>query len=279
MRIVILGLLASTLTLIGCSGSGGSTDTPDRAFEASIAAAHEMDLVKVLETVLPPEGRAKLELDWEEQRKKPMSAEEAAGPNEVLVMLTAEGAGDNVYRILKPKLAEAQASLKMMSTMLPMAAARQIQSIGQRQGLEEPSDEEREMRVEFIAAMSHWIGGLDITDEAKAKKSIAIVCEAARALGIKEIQEIQEYSLDELLGKTSQIANAAVEVFAIYGLDFKDSLNSMEVTSFTIEGDESKVNVKYTLLGEELSIVYTFKKHGENWFPKGFLEQYLTPQE
>ncbi len=75
MRIVILGLLASTLTLIGCSGSGGSTDTPDRAFEASIAAAQETGLVKVLETGRPREGRAKLEVGWEERRKPPMSAE------------------------------------------------------------------------------------------------------------------------------------------------------------------------------------------------------------
>ncbi len=78
MRNHILCLLASTLTLVGCSGSGGSTGTPDGAFEASIAAVQEVDFVKVLDIVLPAEGRAKLELDWEKQRKKPMSAEQAA---------------------------------------------------------------------------------------------------------------------------------------------------------------------------------------------------------
>ncbi len=273
MRNIILCLLASTLALVGCSGSGGSTSTPDGAFEAGIAAVQEVDFVKVLNTVLPAEGRAKLELDWEKQRKKPMSAEQAAGTNRTLAMLTAEGAEDNIYRMLKPNLAETQAKLKMMSAMLPMMVA------GQLQGLGELSDEEREVNEMIVASMSNWFGELDITDEAKAKKSIAIACAAARSLGIGEIQDIREYSLIELLDKASQVANAAMDVTAIYGLNIKDTLNSMEVTSITTEGDESKVKVKYTLLGEEASTVYTFKKHGENWFPKSLLEKILAPQE
>ncbi len=273
MRNHILCLLASTLTLVGCSGSRGSTGTPDGAFEASIAAVQEVDFVKVLDIVLPAEGRAKLELDWEKQRKKPMSAEQAAETNRTLAMLTAEGAEDNIYRMLKPELAEAQASLKMMSAMLPMMVA------GQLQGLGELSDEEREVNERIVTSMSNWFGELDITDEAKAKKSIAIACEAARSLGIGEIQDIQEYSLVELLDKASQVANAAMDVTAIYGLDLKDTLNSMEVTNITTEGDESKVKVKYTFLGEEAAAIFTLRKHGENWFPKSLLESVLAPQE
>ncbi|MEM1449244.1 MAG: hypothetical protein AAF957_09595 [Planctomycetota bacterium] len=261
-------LLASALLLPACGGGesasigvgpgGGSAETPDGTLELAFDHLENKRISSFLMLMAPPPELQRMKDEWAEMQRKPLEQAEDAQFRQMMGMLTADGAEDTLFAMVQPNLAEAQKQIGMVAGMAPMMAAGAIQESGA------PAD--TLVMVETIGAK---LAGIDIANEKKAKKAIAIVCKAARKIDVKSGAEMQKLSFEQAMKKADIAYAGVVDALAVYGLDFDETFESLEARVLSTAGDTAEVEVSVSLFGlEKKTVPVTMERKAGRWYPK-----------
>ena len=258
------GTLALGLILVGGCGGGSSAPeatTPDAVVTTISKQVQKDDLAGLVRSILNPAAYAKAQQEWDKKRKEPVKDEDKVQFSMVMTQLTAPGAENTLFLLAKPKLAEAQQMLPMAGMFLGMA----VQGVAKEDKL---SAEEKQQAQKVAAALSTWITGLKLDDEAKLKQAIGIACTTARALKLENMDQVCALEFDALLTKVGPVVGGVSSILAIYGLDLKAAAASMKAGTPLVTGTTAKVPVSFTLLGQTFSSTSIFEQHGGKWFPQ-----------
>jgi hypothetical protein len=236
--------------------------SPAGTIEAGAQALRKNDLRTFLKLTLSDEGYAELKADWDRQREREAMPEEKAAFATAMEKLTAPGAEDALMAELAPKLDEMRPQMAMMIGMFTgMADAALAQNT-------ELSDAEREQGRAVVKALADLLGRNDLTDPARARRAIVVVCGTARALGIASLDRLREMSFEELLSRGDLVLAGAKDLLAIYGVSIDTWLDSVKAETLTEEGERATVRVRFEVLGTSHSVETEMEKSDGRWIRK-----------
>jgi len=243
------------LALASCGGSPGEAAT--EAYEASIAALRDGRLSFYVERAASKVQLEQMKASWEQQRRTPMAAAEAAQFEEVMASLTAKGAAGKLFETLAPQLALFEQQLIENAGVLPMI----VGGLGGQQAA--PA-------VEALLALTDRLPMLGLSDEKKLKKALAVVTDAARELDIDKAAELTALDFDELLEKADVLYAGVVELLDVYGLSLDKSLASTEVTVQSESENQAVLQVSFELFGgPRQAMTLEMARIDGRWVPTG----------
>lgn len=260
---MIESLLVASFVLAPVTEAPARVETePHAALVASVEAVRKNDLRRFLQLTLPDAKLAELRAEWERQRAEGAKPAEVAQFRETMAKLTAPDAEAKLMQELAPKLAEMRPQVAMMTGMLTGMAQSGIE-----QSATLSATEKRQAR-ELLQAAGRVLQEHDITDEAAARRAVAVVCRTARRLNAAELEQLQRLSFDQLLAKGDVVLGGLKEVLAIYGLEVDAWLDSVEAETVRQEGDGALVRVRYEILGVRQTVETEMVRSEGRWVRK-----------
>ncbi|MEZ5454696.1 MAG: hypothetical protein R3F04_01055 [Lysobacteraceae bacterium] len=272
----IVKLAASALfaaSLVACSSSEApqdpakATQDPVGAINASAQALKAGDILQTVRLVLPEDKFAEAKKKYEEGVKaNPPSDEDKAQFAEAMAKFTADGAEDALMAELEPQLAMFDSQYAaQMPMMIGMGRGFAAQAIQQDATL---TPEQKTEATAAIDAMGNWLGGVKLSDRALVRQAVGEAVATARALKMSSLDELQNMSFEDMLGKVGVAFTGLKKIFKVYGFDLDATLDSMKSEIVSQEGDTAKVKVSYTLFGQNLSSQTDMVKVGDRWYGK-----------
>lgn len=254
------------------TAKSSSHTTPDAAVAASIAAMKDNDLKAMVLASVPPDMVDHLRKNWtEDMNAKPITEEDRAKFQEGMAQFTADGAEEKLWTELQPKLKQLQAEAQLQ---LPMW-------IGMGQGMlgmmvdenKDMTEAQKAQAKQGIQAFGRWASDAKFLDDELAKKSIAIVCDAARDLELESLDQVQAMSFDQALEKGNIAFRASKDLLANYGFKLDDVIGSMKPQVVSQDGDAAKVKVNYSIFDTPLEFETDMVKIGDGWYSKESVEK------
>lgn len=252
--------------------------TPDGAILASVQHLKSGNFDALLQSVLPPEEYAKAKADYAKDiNKEPATEEDKAKFAENMAKLTASDAEAKLWAELEPKLKEMDAQMaQQMPMMVAMGKGFIQSSIQQNQEL---TDAQKQQATQAVDALGNWVSTAKFTDPALAQKSIKIVCDTARKINLKTLDEARALSYEQAMGKVGVGFLGLKDVLALYGFSIDQTLDSIKATPISTDANAAKVKIDYSLLGTPLSVESDLVKVGDRWFGKEMLESLKKKDE
>ena len=255
--------------MVACGGSDDNsaeaeiakldTNTPDGAFKASIAALKSNDIHALIKNSLSEEGYNELVSEFEKNKTSEIPEADKAQFAQAVAMLTADGAEDQLFAMVSPQLEQAKAMVPMM---LMMGKDQMLQGIKDNPMIPEG---QRDAMTQVASAAMDWVGENDLFSEDKTRGAIAAVVATAKALDMKSLDEVQNMSFDDALGKGSIALGGLKDVLNVYGLSMDDMLDSVKVSDVNVDGDNATMNVSYEIFGETMTQAMEMMKKDGVW--------------
>ncbi|MDA3961784.1 MAG: hypothetical protein PF961_13420 [Planctomycetota bacterium] len=256
--LLLIGSVTLACALLGCGG-GVSNATPEGAVSGTIQSLRNNDLKALFEHSVAPADQAEARSAFAAKMAEPARDDEKAQFNSKMTQLTADGAEDTVYLLIKPQLAKAQGSLTGAVGMLSMMAMSVVPS----EGMSE--DEQKEMQA-MLAGVGEWAGKVDLTDEAKAKQAVGVVCATARDLKVPNYDALTALSFDDALVKGGQVMAGLKKVLKIYSFDIDAVLDSAKVGAPVVTGTSASVPLSLTVFGNTSTGDVNLEQVAGKWF-------------
>ena len=271
------------LALVGCgkeeapagappaAAAAKAAATPDGAIVASVQHLKAGNIDALLQSVLPPDEYAKAKADYaKDMNKEPATEEDKAKFAENMAKLTAADAEAKLWAELEPKLKEMDAQMAQQMPMMVAMGKGVIQSsIQQNQDLTEAQKLQASQAVD---ALGNWVTTAKFTDPALAQKSIKIVCDTARKINLKTLDEARALSYEQAMSKAGVAYLGVKDVLAVYGFSIDQTLDSIKAETISSDAATAKVKISYTLLNTPLSAESDMVKVGERWYGKEMME-------
>lgn len=239
--------------LFACGGA--STASPDGAMEASVQALRDNDIAGWIAISMSPQEQKEARASWEQQAKKPPTAEEREQFDSTMQMLTSKDAEKEIFALVQPQLAQMKVQWGGMMGFLPMA-------VGGMAG-------DNPAAKQAAQDLGTKLAALDIADEAKIKKAIAVATKTAQKLDVKDFAALQALSFDDLTGKGAVVLAGVKEVLTVYGLDLDATLDSVDAKVVSEKDDQAQLEVSYKLFGgAESKATMDMVKVDGRWAPK-----------
>jgi hypothetical protein len=235
------------------------TTTPDGAFLASVTAMKSNDIKSLIKNSLSQAQYNDLVTEFENNKTGSFSESDKAQFAQAVAMLTADGAEDNLFNMIKPQLDQVR---PMMSMMLMMDKDQIMQNFGVEQMLPE---DQRESAMAVAGAAIDWVKDNDVLSEDKAKAAIATLVDTAKALNMTSLDDVQNMSFDQALDKGSIAFGGMKNIFNVYGISMDDMLDSVEVNTVDVQGDKATMNVSFDVFGETVNQVMTMVNKEGVW--------------
>lgn len=251
------------------AASIGDASTPDGAMSNAISQLKAGKVSEFLRAVAPAQGLAEMKDGWEDMRKQPIEEADDEEFVQMMGMLTAEGAEDMLFMMVKPQLAEAQQQVQMLAAMAPMMAAGALQEANA------PED-----AMVALQSFGEKLAKIDIGSEDKAKKAIAIVCSAARTLDVPNGAAMQKLKFEEGLGKIDVVYGALVGVLNVYDLGLDETFDSISIRTVSVEGDAATLEMTIKPFGIEMDPVpFPLERVDGRWQMPYEKEETTTPDD
>lgn len=270
IKFFVLAVVA--LTMVACGGDEqeptGSvakkvaaidTNTPDGAFRASIAALRNNDLKTLVKASLTDEQYKEVVAEFEKAKKDGPSEQDEAQFQQVMQMLTADGAENTLYAMAEPQLEKARAMLPMLLMMGKDQATQAIQS---NQDLPQA---QKESAIKFSSAAIDWLSSNDILSEEVTKKAISAAISTAKQLDIKSLKEVNDMNFDQALEKGAVALGGLKNILNAYGVSIDDALDSVKLSNVKVNGDKATMDMSMDLFGENISQVVNLIKKDGKW--------------
>lgn len=278
------------LALVGCgkeeapagapppAAAAKAAATPDGAIIASVQHLKAGNIDALLQSVLPPDEYAKAKADYaKDMNKEPASEEDKAKFAENMAKLTASDAEAKLWAELEPKLKEMDAQMaQQMPMMVAMGKGFIQSSIQQNQELTEA---QKLQATQAVDALGNWVSTAKFTDPALAQKSIKIVCDTARKINLKTLDEARALSYEQAMGKFGVAFLGLKDVLAVYGFSIDQTLDSVKAETVSSDANAAKVKISYSLLNTPLSVESDLVKMGDRWYGKEMLESLKKKDE
>ncbi|MBL8300882.1 MAG: hypothetical protein JNN30_21280 [Rhodanobacteraceae bacterium] len=249
--------------------------TPEGAIMAPIAHLKSGNIDGLMQSVLPPDEYAKAKADYaKEMNKEPASEEDKAKFAENMAKLTAADAEAKLWSELEPQLKELDAQMaQQMPMMVAMGKGFIQSSIQQNQELTEA---QKLQATQAVDAIGNWVTTAKFTDPALAQKSIKIVCDTARKINLKTLDEARALSYEQAMGKAGIAYLGVKDVLNVYGFSIDQTLDSIKAETVSSDANSAKVKISYSLLNTPLSAESDLVKVGERWYGKEMMESLKT---
>lgn len=278
------------LALVGCgkeeapagapppAAAAKAAATPDGAILASVQHLKAGNIDALLQSVLPPDEYAKAKADYsKDMNKEPATEEDKAKFAENMTKLTASDAEAKLWAELEPKLKEMDAQMaQQMPMMVAMGKGFIQSSIQQNQELTEA---QKLQATQAVDALGNWVSTAKFTDPALAQKSIKIVCDTARKINLKTLDEARALSYEQAMGKFGVAFLGLKDVLAVYGFSIDQTLDSVKAETVSSDANAAKVKISYSLLNTPLSVESDLVKVGDRWYGKEMLESLKKKDE
>jgi hypothetical protein len=245
--------------------------TPDGAILASIGHLKTGNIDGLMQSVLPPDEYAKAKADYsKDMNKEPASDEDKAKFAENMAKLTAPDAEAQLWTELEPKLKELDAQMAQQMPMMVAMGKGVIQSSIQQN--QELTDAQKQQASQAVDALGNWVTTAKFTDPGLAQKSIKIVCDTARKINLKTLDEARALSYEQAMSKVGVAYLGVKDVLALYGFSIDQTLDSVKAETLSSDANAAKVKISYTLLNTPLTAESDLVKVGERWYGKEMLE-------
>lgn len=291
IKLVRLALAAAlAVAVVGCNqDQNAATSTvavapapapaaPDAAVMASVQALKSSNIDALVQNVLPPADYQKFKTEWaKKQKDEPVSDEDRQKFAEGMTKLTAPDAEQKLWAELEPKLKEMDAQMaQQMPMMVAMGKGFVQSSIQQNQDLTETQKAQANQAVD---AFGNWVQTAKFTDPALAHKAITVVCDTARKVGLKTLDEARALSYEQAMQKANVVFAGVKQLLDIYGFSLDKMLDSVKAETLSNDGANAKVKVSYTLFTTPLSAETDLVKVDNRWYGKDALEQLRKKQQ
>lgn len=228
--------LSALVALGACGGGGDSGSAAVEAFESSLEAVKSGKISAYVQSATSKVQLDQMRASWEKQRQVQPSPTEAAQFREVMAMLTAKDAEQQLFGMIKPQLAMIEEQAAGFADMLPMFAS----------GL---GGEQAAPAIDTLVALGDRLPELGLGDEARLKRAIAVATGTARKLDVKEVDALTKLEFPAMLAKLDVLYAGVVDLLEVYGLSVEESLATTEVAVQSASENEAVLAVSYSLFG------------------------------
>jgi hypothetical protein len=251
--------------------------TPDAAIMAAVRALRANDVNGFLVAALPPGEVAKMKADWAKNlTKEPVTDEERKKFNDQMAKVTAPGAEDKLYAEVEPQLKKFdQESAAQMPMLIAMGQGFVQSSIQQSKDM---TDDQKKQAGSLVDAAGKWAQTVKFTDPALVKGAIAVICQTARDLNLKSLDDARALTYDQGMIKAGVALGGLKRVLAVYGLQLDHSLDSIKAETVSTTGDTAKVKVSYTAFDQPFSSDSDLVKVEGKWYGKQAIEKWQKQQ-
>lgn len=269
---------ATTAAVAPSPSPSPSSAAPDVAVLASVKALKSNNIDALIQNTLPPGDYQKFKTEWtKKQDEVPVSDEDRQKFAEGITKLTAPDAEQKLWVELEPKLKEMDAQMaQQMPMMIAMGKGFAQSSIQQNQDLTEA---QKTQANQAIDAFGNWVQTAKFTDPALAQKAIAVVCDTARKVGLKTLDEARALNYDQAMQKANVVFAGVKQLFDIYGFSIDKLLDSVKAETLSNDGTSAKIKVSYMLFTTPLSAETDLVKVDNRWYGKNALEQLRKKQQ
>ena len=275
-------VLTALVALAGCQKPPSAVDTatPDASVRAAVAGLKTGDIRTLVTTQVPPAELARMREEWKQEREsKPITDADRKQFAETMAELTAPGAEDALYKMLDPHLQKVDAELAAkIPAWIDVGVMFAEGALNTSKEMTEAQKQEAKKSIEAVARWAHSVvtseptTGMRLTDRARAKKAIAVVCRSARELKLKTLDEARALELDQALEKFGVVYRGVKELLAIYDLPIDRALDTVKAETLKQEGDTARVAVSYTLLDTPVRYEAELVRIDGHWYGKEMLE-------
>jgi hypothetical protein len=134
------------------------------------------------------------------------------------------------------------------------------------------TDAQKLQATQAVDALGNWVSTAKFTDPGLAQKSIKIVCDTARKINLKTLDEARALSYEQAMSKVGVAYLGLKDVLALYGFSIDQTLDSVKAETLSSDATTAKVKISYSLLNTPLSAESDLVKVGERWYGKEMLE-------
>lgn len=270
-------ILSATL-LATCLWSGAAAaDAPKASIDPKAPESAVLIPVQLLRAndfkgffdAMPAEDQAKAKAEWEAGRaKQGQDAKGMAEANEFLAKLLAPGAVAALMAEAEPKLKEMNPQelsqgLQMVGMMLAMAQMQQPQD-GKKQ---DPAAQAAMAALGGILTdASQWVLTAGLEDPAKCRKAIERLVAGAKALGVKDVKDLQALPLDQFLARLSPLVKELKAAAAVYDVQFDAFLDSVKAKGGgAAKEGKTPLEVTFTAFGKPYTLPVQVVQKDGHW--------------
>lgn len=267
-RFIAFLLIALLLGLAACNRqpSAPPNTTPENAVRADLVLTRNGDFDGLLRSTLPPADYQAWRAEWNKARAQqpPPTAQQKAQFAQMMDKLTQEGAEEKLYKQLQPQLAQfkshQQQNMPMMIGILQAAGNNIVANSV------ELSSAQKQQATEALTALGAWAQTTDFTDPAKAKKAIEIVCDTARKLDVKTLDQLRALDYKDTMDKYGMGWNGLKQLLKLYGLDLDASFDTAKVNTLSNDGTHARVREIFVLAGKAITSEVNLVKQNDHWY-------------
>lgn len=220
---------------------------------------------------MPAEEKAKAQAEWAKAAAKGGEGKKGEHLDEInatLAKLLAPNAVDQIMAEAKPKLAEMNPQeisqgLQMVGMMLAMS---QMQQQGQNGQKQDPTSKAAMAALGGVLTdASQWVLTAGINDEAKCRKAVERLAAGAKALGVKDVRELQTLPLDQFLARLTPLVKEAKAAAAVYDVQVDAFLDSVKVAAGPVKEGKSILQVTALLFGKPYTVPVEVLQKDGHW--------------
>jgi hypothetical protein len=253
--------------------------TPEGAVRASLVLTRNGDFDGLLRSTLPNADYEAWRAGWESARAKqpPPTPQQREQFAQMMQKLTEPGAEDKLYKQLQPQLADLRAhraqNLPMLIGIL-QAAGNNI--VANAAGL---SPAQKQQATEAIQALADWAQSADFTDDNKAEQAIAVVCDIARKLDLKTLDQARALSYEQTMAGYRIGWSGLKQLLKIYGLDLDASFDQAKLETLGNDGKHARVRETFTLAGKPIVSEINLVMQNGHWYDADRLAAWRAKQQ
>ncbi len=233
-------------------------DIPEGAFMAVIESIKQNDVKSLMQVSMSKDEYNKAVAKFENEKMSPSESDKAQF-EQMMGMLTLDGAVDQLMAMATPQLEQARAQLPMLLMMGKGMASSAIQA-----SPDIPADQ-KEASTMIINAIMDFAGENDILSEEVTRKAISAAVATAKSLNMKSLDELQNMSFDDAMGKAGLVMGGVKNVMGAYGISLDDVLNSIDVSDVQTNGDNATMKVAYKFLDKTFNQNVKMVKKDGKW--------------
>lgn len=267
LQLIIIVMLMAFLQACGNDSDSGSaakaiakldTSTPDGAMMAVVQALKANDIKSLMQASMSKEDYDRAVAEFEKVKSSPSESDKAQF-QQMMGMLTSDGAVDQLMAMATPQLEQMRAQLPMMLMMGKGMASSAIQASG------DIPAEQKETATKVVSTLMDFVSENDILSEEVTRKAITAAVETAKNLDMKSLDELQNMSFDDAMNKASIVMGGAKNILGAYGISVDDLLGSIKVSDVSDNGDSASMKMAYEFLGETFSQEVKMLKKDGKW--------------
>jgi len=270
----LLPILALAIALAGCKREEAPTSAdagePTAVIEAGVAALRAGDLRAFVESQLPPAEIERLRAEHAAKSAEPVDEAERKRFANLMAMLAAPDAEDQVMAAIEPKLAQFEREIEPQLTRnIAMLKGLAMVAIQQNEDLTPLA---KAQAVASLDAVSGWIARTRFSDRERLREAIGHLAAAAREADVATLDALNALNWDAALDRASIAFRGVKRVLETYGFSVDAMLDSVRTEVVSKEGDRARIKVRYELLGKPMSFDVDLVARDGRWYTKDALE-------